>query len=128
VGNQTVCALEGTQSSKDLPRVSTLLHDIRAAVPDDAFVGDVLQAELDSDDNCYQDFPSTTTTFFDFVEVKMWYPESVYQLNVREQFCEQLTVTVFLRVTRRSARSWLSSTTSARHLAPTLVGEKGAAP
>jgi len=35
VGNQTVCALKGTPPSKDLPRVSTLLHDIRAAVPDD---------------------------------------------------------------------------------------------
>ena len=56
MGNQTVCALKGTRTSKDLPRVSTLLHDIRAAVPDDAFLGDVLQAVLDSDDNFYREF------------------------------------------------------------------------
>jgi len=56
VGNQTVCALKGTPPSKDLPRVSTLLHDIRAAVPDDAFLVDVLQPVLDSDDNFYRDF------------------------------------------------------------------------
>jgi len=56
VGNQTVCALKGTPPSKDLPRVSTLLHDIRAAVPDNAFLGDVLQAVLDSDDNFYREF------------------------------------------------------------------------
>jgi len=56
VGNQTVCALKGTRPSKDLPRVSTLLHHIRAAVLDDAFLGDVLQAVLDSDDNFYWDF------------------------------------------------------------------------
>jgi hypothetical protein len=45
-------------------------------------------------------FSSMTTTFFVFVEVKMWCPESVYLLNVRERFCEQLTVTVSWRVTR----------------------------
>jgi len=56
MGNQTVCALKGTPPSKDVPRVSTLLHDIRAAVPDDAFLGDVLQAALDSDDNFYREF------------------------------------------------------------------------
>jgi len=56
VGNQTVCALKGTPSSKDLPRVSTLLHNIRAAVPDDAFLGDVIQVVLDSDDNFYLEF------------------------------------------------------------------------
>ena len=36
--------------------MSTLLHDIRAAVPDDAFVGNVLQAVLGSDDNFYREF------------------------------------------------------------------------
>jgi len=45
-------------------------------------------------------FSSMTTTFFVFVEVKMWCPESVYLFNVRERFCEQLTVTVSWRVTR----------------------------
>ena len=40
------------------------------------------------------------TTSFVFVEAKMWYPETVSLLNVREQFCERLTVTVFWRVTR----------------------------
>ena len=30
----------------------------------------------------------------------MWYPESVYLLNVRERFCERLTVTVSWRVTQ----------------------------
>ena len=56
VGNQTVCVLKGTRTSKDLPCVSTLLHDIRAAVPDDAFLGDVLQAVLETDDNFYREF------------------------------------------------------------------------
>jgi len=56
VGNQAVCALKVTQSSKYLPSVSTLLHDIRAAVPDDTFLGDVLQAVLDLDDNFYREF------------------------------------------------------------------------
>jgi len=41
-----------------------------------------------------------TTTSFVFVEVKMWYPESVSLLNLREQFCERLTVTVSWRATR----------------------------
>jgi len=41
-----------------------------------------------------------TTTSFLFVEKKMWYPESVSLLNVREQFCKRLTVTVSWRVTR----------------------------
>jgi len=40
----------------DLPVIPTLLHDIRANTPDDAFLGDVLQAVLDSDDNLYRDF------------------------------------------------------------------------
>jgi len=56
VGNQTVCALKGTPPSQDLPGVFTLLHNIRAAVPDDAFLGDVLQAVIDSDDNFYREF------------------------------------------------------------------------
>jgi len=56
VGNQPVCALKSTPPSKDVPRESTLLHDICAAVPDDAFLGDVLQAVIDSDDNFYQEF------------------------------------------------------------------------
>jgi len=56
VGYQKVCALKGAPPSKELKRVSTLLHDIRAAVPDDAFLGDVLQAVLDSDDNFYCEF------------------------------------------------------------------------
>jgi len=41
-----------------------------------------------------------TTTSFVFVDVKMWYPESVPLLNVREKFCERLTVTVSRRATR----------------------------
>jgi len=41
-----------------------------------------------------------TTTSFVFIEAKMWYPESMYLLNVRERFCERLTVTVSWRVTR----------------------------
>jgi len=101
VGNQTVCALKGTRPSKDLPRVSTLLHDIRAAVPDDAFLGDVLQAVLLTQMTIsIGSFSSMTTTSFVFVEVKMWYPESVYLFNLRERFCERLTVTVSWRVTR----------------------------
>jgi len=40
-----------------------------------------------------------TTTSVVFVEMKMWYPESVSLLNVRDQFCERLTVTVSWRVT-----------------------------
>jgi len=40
----------------DLPVIPTLLHDIRANTPNDAFLGDVLQAVLDSNDNFYQDF------------------------------------------------------------------------
>ena len=78
VGNQTVCVLKGTWPSKDLPHVSTLLHDFRAAVPDDAFLGDVLQAILTQMTISIGTFSSMTTTFFVFVEVKMWCPESVY--------------------------------------------------
>jgi len=40
----------------DLPVIQTLLHDISANTSDDAFLGDVLQAVLDSDNNFYQDF------------------------------------------------------------------------
>ena len=56
MGNQTVCALKFTQPPKDLPRVSTLLHDIRTVAPNGTFLGDVLQAVLDADDNFYRDF------------------------------------------------------------------------
>jgi len=41
-----------------------------------------------------------TTTSLVFVEVKMWYPESASLLNVKDQFCERLTVTVSWRVIR----------------------------
>jgi len=40
----------------DLPVIPTLLHDIQANTPDDAFLGEVLQVVLDSDDNFYRDF------------------------------------------------------------------------
>ena len=84
--------------------MSTLLHDIRATVPDDAFGWQVWET-------CYRlyltqmtisigSFSSMTTTSFVSVEVKMWYPEFVSLLNVREQFCERLTGTVSWRVTR----------------------------
>jgi len=40
----------------DLPAILTLLDDIQADTQDDPFLGDVLQAVLDSDDNFYLDF------------------------------------------------------------------------
>jgi len=56
VGLQSLCAMKITHQAADLPVVSTLLHDIRANILEDAFWGDVLQAVLDSDDNFYRDF------------------------------------------------------------------------
>ena len=56
VGSQALCALKTTSLDPDLPVIPTLLHDIRANTSDDAFLGDVLQAVLDSDDNFYRDF------------------------------------------------------------------------
>jgi len=52
-------------------------------VPDDAFLADVLQAVLDSDDNFYQEF---------FVDDN--------HLLCYRRFCERLTVTVSWRATR----------------------------
>jgi len=48
--------MKTTLLDADLPVIPTLLHGIRANTSDDAFLGDVLQAVLDSDDNFYRDF------------------------------------------------------------------------
>ena len=45
-----------TPLTADLPVISMLLYDIRPNTSDNAFLGDVLQAVLDSDDIFYQDF------------------------------------------------------------------------
>ena len=49
VGSQSLCVMKTTPLDADLPGIPTLLHDIRANTSDDAFLGDVLQAVLDSD-------------------------------------------------------------------------------
>ena len=56
VGSQSLCVMKTFPLDADLPFIPTLLHDIRAKTSDDAFLGDVLQAVLDSDDNFYRDF------------------------------------------------------------------------
>ena len=56
VGLQALCPLKTIPTSTVLPPVSALLQDIRTKTPEDAFLGDVLQAVTDSDDNFYRDF------------------------------------------------------------------------
>jgi len=56
VGSQSLCVMKTTPLVADLPVIPTLLHDIRANTSDDVFLGDVLQAILDLDDNFYPDF------------------------------------------------------------------------
>ena len=56
VGSQSLCVMKTTPLVADLPAILTLLDDIRANTQDDPFLGDVLQAVLDSDDNFYLDF------------------------------------------------------------------------
>jgi len=100
VGNQAVCALKGTPSSKDLPRVSTLLHDTRATVPDDTFVGDVLQAVLDSNDNFYREFFVDDNHILCFRRIEDVVPRVCVPAQCKGAVCERLTVTVSWRVTQ----------------------------
>jgi len=75
VGSQSLCAMKMTLRNADLPVISTLLHDIRANTSDNAFLGDVLQAVLDSGDNFYRDFFWMIIAYCVFDELRMWWPE-----------------------------------------------------
>jgi len=94
VGNQTVCA----SALKCAPLSKELQQDIRTAVPDDAFVGDALQAVLDSDDNLHPEIFVDDNHLLCFRQSENVVPRVVSLLNVREQFCERLMVTVSWRV------------------------------
>ena len=56
VGSQSMCVMKTTSLPADLHVIPTLFHDIQSNTSDDAFLGDVLQAVLDSDDDFYWDF------------------------------------------------------------------------
>jgi len=94
VGNQTICA----SALKCAPLSKELQQDIRTAVPDDAFVGDALQAVLDSDDNLHPEIFVDDNHLLCFRQSENVVPRVVSLLNVREQFCERLMVTVSWRV------------------------------
>jgi len=72
----------------DLPVIPTLLHDIRANTLDDAFLGDVLQAVLDSDDNFYRDFFWMIIAYCVFDALRIWWHGYAYRRFPEKRFCD----------------------------------------
>jgi len=88
VGSQSLCVTKTTPLVADLPVIPTLLHDIRANTSDDAFLRDVLQAVLDSDDNFYQDFFWMIIAYCVFDTLRMWWHGYAYRRLPEGQLCD----------------------------------------
>ena len=90
--------MKSTPLVADLPVIPTLPQDIRANTSDDALLGDVLQAVLDSDDNFYRDFFWMIIAYCAFDALRMWWHEYAYRLFSERQFCALHTEIVSWRV------------------------------